>query len=49
MAVSSAIYPVCNAFVILLMFTAIFVTIGTHLFKGKAPEFFGRSSVLGNV
>jgi hypothetical protein len=35
-AVSSAAYPVCNAFLVLLTVTAIFATLGTHLFKNKS-------------
>ena len=39
-AVSAAVVPVCNAFFILLICTAIYATLGTHIFGERSPEHF---------
>jgi hypothetical protein len=41
LAISSAIRPVVNAFLILLVVTSIFATLGTHLFKSRSHIYFG--------
>jgi hypothetical protein len=40
-ALLSGIIPVTNAFVILLIVTAIYAVIGTHIFRFTSPQYFG--------
>ena len=42
-ALYSAILPVANAFMLLLLLSTIYAIVGTDLFKDLAPEYFGRS------
>ena len=39
-AVSSAMYPVCNAFLILFITSCVYGILGTNFFRDKEPEFF---------
>ena len=39
-AVSSALYPVCNAFLILFITSCVYGILGTNYFRDKEPEFF---------
>ena len=41
-ALGCAFVPVCNAFVILTIVTAIYAIFGTHYFKDSAPQYFAR-------
>ena len=43
-ALLAGIVPVTNAFIILLIFTAIYAVLGTHIFHQRSPEFFGTFS-----
>jgi uncharacterized membrane protein YcfT len=45
-ALYSAILPVANAFMLLLLLSTIYAIVGTDLFKDLAPEYFGRSQAL---
>ena len=42
-ALYSAILPVVNAFMLLLLVSTIYAIVGTDLFRDLAPEYFGRS------
>ena len=42
-ALYSAILPVVNAFMLLLLVSTIYAIVGTDLFRDQAPEYFGRS------
>jgi len=39
-AVACAMYPVCNAFLILLIMSAMYAVLGTNFFRERAPEYF---------
>jgi len=39
-AVACAMYPVCNAFLILLITSAMYAVLGTNFFRERAPEYF---------
>ena len=41
-ALGCAILPVCNAFIILLVITAIYAIFGTHYFRAEAPMYFAN-------
>ena len=43
-AMLQGIIPVLNAFIILIVVTAIYAVLGTHLFHLKSPEYFGNFS-----
>ena len=43
-AISSAVYPVMNAFVILFIVAAVYAVVGTHYFKEDYPEYFANFS-----
>ena len=43
-ALLQGIIPVLNAFIILIVVTAIYAVLGTHLFHLKSPEYFGNFS-----
>ena len=43
-ALLAGIVPVTNAFIILIIFTAIYAVLGTHIFHQRSPEFFGTFS-----
>jgi hypothetical protein len=40
-AVSKAVVPVCNAFLILLIVAAMYAILGTSFFRTRAPHYFG--------
>jgi len=40
-AVSCAVVPVCNAFVILLIIAAMYAILATNFFRLRSPEYFG--------
>ena len=40
-ALSSSLIPVCNSLFVLLIFTAIYATLATHLLRDRNEEFFG--------
>ncbi|MGB1600812.1 MAG: ion transporter, partial [Promethearchaeia archaeon] len=40
MAVSSALYPVCNAFLILFITSCVYGVLGTNFFREMEPEYF---------
>jgi voltage-gated sodium channel len=41
-ACTSAIVPVCNAFFILLIISAVYAILGTNVFSGTSPEYFAN-------
>ena len=41
-AVSHALIPVCNAFLILIIIASIYAILGTNFFRHRAPEYFGN-------
>ena len=41
-ACSSAVLPVCNAFLILVIIAAVYAIVGTNVFSDRSPEYFGN-------
>ena len=41
-ACSSAVLPVCNAFLILLIIASVYAIVGTNFFSFRMPEYFGN-------
>ena len=41
-ALSSSLLPVFNALIVLLVFTAVYSTLGTHIYRERSPQYFGN-------
>jgi hypothetical protein len=48
-ALYSAVLPVVNAFMLLLLVSTIYAIVGTDLFRDLAPEYFGRSPTCSSL
>jgi voltage-gated sodium channel len=44
-AISAALIPVCNAFLMLLIIVSVYAVLGTNFFRKRSPEYFGQFSV----
>jgi voltage-gated sodium channel len=44
-AISAALVPVCNAFLMLLIIVSVYAVLGTNFFRKRSPEYFGQFSV----
>ena len=44
-AISAALIPVCNAFLMLFIIIAVYAVLGTNFFRKRNPDYFGQFSV----